>query len=69
VRDNDDDIRQLLLDILNAESGLSTWEIDFAEDLIEKIETGRFLTPRQIAKVEEIHSRLEGNDDDSDFDY
>lgn len=69
VRDNEDDIRQLLLDILNTESGLSTWEIDFAEDLIEKVEARRFITPRQRAKVEEIYDRLQGNSDEPDSDY
>ena len=69
ARDNEDDIRQLLLDILNTESGLSTWEIDFAEDLIEKVEAGRFITPRQRAKVEEIYDRLQGSDDEPDSDY
>ncbi len=48
---------ELLLDeLLEVESGLSTWEMDFLDDM--NAMRGRELTDKQAAKLHEIARRL-----------
>jgi len=49
-----------VLEILDAEGGLSEWEVGFAEKIVEEIEAGHLMTPKQNAKLDEILGELDG---------
>lgn len=57
VDNNDQDGWEKMLDeLLERESGLTTWEIDFLDSL-DKLR-GRSLSEKQLAVLDKIHNRL-----------
>lgn len=44
--------------LLDEEDGLSEWEIDFAESIMEQLEGGQSLSIAQRHKLDEILTRL-----------
>jgi hypothetical protein len=48
-------VREMLLEIDEDGEGLTSWEIDFVADLVDR-HAARF-TAEQAAKIEEIHRR------------
>ena len=41
-------------DLLELESGLSDWEVEFVDSVNQQIDAGRLLTSRQEAKIHQI---------------
>lgn len=48
-----------VLALLDVESGLSDWEVNFAESVVKQLEAGNLLTATQRNKLEEILLRTE----------
>tara|TARA_R100001143_G_scaffold35943_1_gene33526 strand:- start:3480 stop:3656 length:177 start_codon:yes stop_codon:yes gene_type:complete len=52
VSDNADELREMLDELCELESGLSTWEMNFVDGLAKR--NRLVLTPREEAKLREI---------------
>ena len=56
---NPSDLRKkqdaMITECMETESKLSKWEKDFIQSIREQFDEGRFLTERQLARLEEIY--------------
>lgn len=49
-------------DLLDLESGLSSWEVGFIESIVRQLEDGVLLTEKQKDKLSDIEERLQDRD-------
>lgn len=49
-------------EVLDAERGLTRWEIDFAESISRQLRDGRTLTVHQRRRLDEVLAKLDGFD-------
>ena len=48
----------------DAERDASTWESEFLASIREQLDAGRDLSRKQFEKLEEVHARLTGDEDE-----
>lgn len=48
-----------VLELLAVDHGLTRWEAQFAESLVRQLESGSYLSPAQLRKVDQILTRLD----------
>lgn len=51
----------LIEDCENRESKLTEWEADFIQSIKERLDSGKFLTPKQIEILDNIWGRVTRN--------
>jgi len=53
------DIREMIEELCQVESGLSEWEMNFIEKMSHKLKHwGYWFSPNEINKIKEIHDKI-----------